>query len=59
LPTFFGTGDATASGNKAAEAAPKDERKVVIRQAPAHFSVQIDYLSVVEDKPAAEAEPKK
>lgn len=59
LPGFFTTDAGAGSANKAAAPAPKEERKVVIRQAPAHFSIQIDYLSVVEDKPAAEAEPKK
>jgi hypothetical protein len=59
LPGFFTTDAAAASNNKAAAPAPKEERKVVIRQAPAQFSVQIDYLTVVEDKPAAEGEPKK
>jgi hypothetical protein len=59
LPGFF-TADAAAVNNtKAAAPAPKEERKVVIRQAPAQFTVQIDYLTVVEDKPAAEGEPKK
>ena len=54
------TADAAAASNsKAAAPAPKEERKVVIRQAPAQFSIQIDYLTVVEDKPAVEGEPKK
>lgn len=59
LPGFFTADAAAASNGKAAAPAPKEERKVVIRQAPAQFSVQIDYLTVVEDKPAAEGEPKK
>jgi hypothetical protein len=60
LPGFFTTDATAGAATKAGTAAPKvDERKVVVRTAPAHFSVQIDYLSVVEDKPAAEAEPKK
>lgn len=59
LPGFFTADAAAASNSKAVAPAPKEERKVVIRQAPAHFSVQIDYLTVVEVKPAAEGEPKK
>jgi len=59
LPGFFTADAAAASNSKAAAPAPKEERKVVIRQAPAQFSVQVDYLTVVEDKPAAEGEPKK
>lgn len=59
LPGFFTTDAAAATSGKAPAAAPKEDRKVVVRQAPAHFSVQLDYLAVVEDKPAAEAEPKK
>jgi hypothetical protein len=59
LPGFFTADAAAASNSKAAAPAPKEERKVVIRQAPAQFSIQIDYLTVVEDKPAVEGEPKK
>jgi hypothetical protein len=59
LPGFFTADAAAATNTKAAAPAPKEERKVVIRQAPAQFTVQIDYLTVVEDKPAAEGEPKK
>ena len=59
LPGFFTTDAAGAAPKGSAPAAKIDERKVVIRQAPSLFSVQIDYLSVVEDKPAAETEPKK
>ena len=59
LPGFFTADAAAATNTKAAAPAPKEERKVVIRQAPAKFTVQIDYLTVVEDKPAAEGEPKK
>lgn len=58
LPGFFTT-DAAATSGKATVAAPKETRKVVVSQAPAHFSVQVDYLSIVEDKAAAESEPKK
>lgn len=62
LPGFF-TSDAgaaaTTNSTKASAPTVKEERKVIIRQAPAHFSVQIDYLTVVEEKPAAETEPKK
>lgn len=59
LPGFFTADAAAASNSKAAAPAPKEERKVVIRQTPAQFSVQIDYLTVVEVKPTAEGEPKK
>ncbi len=59
LPGFFTADAAAASNSKAAAPAPREERKVVIRQAPVQFSVQIDYLTVVEVKPAAEGEPKK
>lgn len=59
LPGFFTTDVAATSNSKAAAPAPKEERKVVVRQAPALFSIQIDYLSVVEDKPVVEGEPKK
>ena len=59
LPGFFTADAAAATNSKAAAPAPKEERKVVIRQAPAQFSVQLDYLTVVEDKPVAEGEPKK
>ncbi len=59
LPGFFTSDAAAGAATKAAVPAPKEDRKVVVRQAPAHFSVQVDYLSVVEDKPAAESEPKK
>ena len=59
LPGFFTADAAAASNTKAPAPAPKEERKVVIRQAPAQFTVQVDYLTVVEDKPAAEGEPKK
>ncbi len=60
LPGFFTTDAGAAAVNvKGATPIAKEERKVVIRQTPAHFSVQIDYLTVVEVKPAPETEPKK
>lgn len=39
--------------------APKEERKVVIRQNFSEITLQLDYLSAPEDKPISEAEPKK
>ena len=53
-----GFGDNTAKPKAAA--APKEERKLVIAEQPSEFTVQIDYLIVLEPKPAApEGEPKK
>jgi hypothetical protein len=37
----------------------KEERKVVVHQNFSEITLQIDYLSAPEDKPVAEAEPKK
>jgi len=37
----------------------KEERKVVVHQNFSEFTLQIDYLSAPEDKPAPDAEPKK
>lgn len=61
LPGFFTSdaGAAATANTKGAAPLVKEERKVVIRQTPAHFSVQIDYLTVVEEKPAPDTEPKK
>jgi hypothetical protein len=39
---------------------PKEERKLVIAEQPSEFTVQVDYLVVLEPKPAAaEGESKK
>ena len=47
-------------GSSATPSAPaKEERKVVVHQNFSEISLQIDYLSAPEDKPVAEAEPKK
>lgn len=55
--------DFTASpvlGSSATPTAPaKEERKVVVHQNFSEVTLQIDYLYAPEDKPAAEAEPKK
>ncbi len=55
--------DFTASpvlGSSATPTAPaKEERKVVVHQNFSEITLQIDYLSAPEDKPAADAEPKK
>ena len=52
-----GFGDNNAKPKTATPA--KEERKLVIAQAPSEFTMQVDYLTVLEPKPAAEAEPKK
>ena len=47
-------------GSPASPSAPvKEERKVVVHQNFSEITLQIDYLFAPEDKPAAEAEPKK
>jgi hypothetical protein len=47
-------------GSTATPNAPvKEERKVVVHQNFSEITLQIDYLSAPEDKPAADAEPKK
>jgi hypothetical protein len=47
-------------GSSANPTAPaKEERKVVVQQNFSEITLQIDYLYAPEDKPAAEAEPKK
>ena len=48
------------SGSSATPTAPaKEERKVVVHQNFSEISLQIDYLYAPEDKPVADAEPKK
>jgi hypothetical protein len=50
----------TTLGSSANPTAPaKEERKVVVQQNFSEITLQIDYLYAPEDKPAAEAEPKK
>ncbi|MSR72266.1 MAG: hypothetical protein CK519_03135 [Opitutia bacterium] len=50
----------TILGSSATPTAPaKEERKVVVNQNFSEITLQIDYLYAPEDKPAAEAEPKK
>lgn len=50
----------TTLGSSATPTAPaKEERKVVVNQNFSEITLQIDYLYAPEDKPAAEAEPKK
>jgi len=55
--------DFTASpvlGSTGSPTAPaKEERKVVVRQNFSEITLQIDYLLAPEDKPVADAEPKK
>ncbi|NDD70877.1 hypothetical protein EBZ97_02380 [bacterium] len=47
-------------GSTANPTAPaKEERKVVVHQNFSEIALQIDYLSAPEDKPVADAEPKK
>jgi hypothetical protein len=50
----------TTLGSSVNPAAPaKEERKVVVQQNFSEITLQIDYLYAPEDKPVAEAEPKK
>ncbi len=60
-PSFDLSGFGDAAAKPKAAAAPKEERKLVIAEHPSEFTVQIDYLVVLEPKPAAaaEGEPKK
>jgi hypothetical protein len=61
LPGFFAE-DTAASASKArpAGATPKDVRTLVFKESPSEFIVQIDYLSIPEEKPPApEGEAKK
>lgn len=61
LPGFF-TEDTAASASKARTpgTTPKDVRTLVFKETPSEFIVQIDYLSIPEEKPAApEGEAKK
>ena len=61
LPGFFAE-DTAASASKArtSGSTPKDVRTLVFKETPSEFIVQIDYLSIPEEKPAApEGEAKK
>jgi hypothetical protein len=59
-PSFDLSGFGDTAAKPKAAAAPKEERKLVIAELPSEFTVQIDYLVVLEPKPAAaEGEPKK
>jgi hypothetical protein len=58
-PAFDLSGFGDNSGKPKAAAPAKEERKLVVAEAPSEFTVQVDYLIVIEPKPAAEAEPKK
>ena len=57
LPDFFASDASSTSTGK--DEAVKDERKLIVRQTPSLFAVQVDYLSVVETKNSAEATPAK
>lgn len=63
--SFFNGDSGAASANTGKPGAPvasqRDERPVVMKEAPSAFMVQIDYLSLPEPKAsaAAEGEPKK
>lgn len=55
-----GLGDNNGGRPKGPPPPPKEERKLVIAEAPSEFTVQVDYLIVLDPKPAApEGEPKK
>jgi hypothetical protein len=61
LPGFFAE-DMAASASKVrpSGATPKEVRTLVFKETPSEFIVQIDYLSIPEEKPAAlEGEAKK
>jgi len=58
VPDFF-LGGAPAAGAKPG-VAPKEDRVVVVKEKPAEFVIQFDYLTIPEEKSAtAEGEPKK
>ena len=57
LPDFFAS-DASSTTTGKAEPV-KDERKLIVRQTPSAFSVQIDYLIVANAKATTEATPAK
>ena len=57
LPDFFASDASSTSTGKAEPV--KDERKLIVRQTPSSFAVQVDYLTVLEIKNSAEATPAK
>lgn len=57
VPAFFM--DATLANSSTGSAPAAPERKVVMRQAPSEFTIQLDYLFAPEDKPATTGETKK
>lgn len=57
LPDFFASDASSTSSGKPEPV--KDERKLIVRQTPSHFTVQVDYLTVVEPKNSLEATPAK
>jgi hypothetical protein len=58
IADFSGFGDPSAKPKAAA--VPKEERKLVIAEHPSEFTVQVDYLVVLDSKPtSAEGEAKK
>ncbi|MEN9815957.1 MAG: hypothetical protein RLZZ412_1939 [Verrucomicrobiota bacterium] len=59
-PAFDLSGLGDNGSKPKAAAVTKEERKLVIAEQPSEFTVQVDYLVVLEPKPdAAEGEPKK
>ena len=59
-PAFDLSGFGDNGSKPKAATPPKEDRKVVITEHPSEFTVQVDYLVVLEPKPAAsEGEPKK
>jgi hypothetical protein len=57
VPAFFM--DATLANSSTGSAPAAPERKVVMRQSPSEFTIQLDYLFAPEDKPATSGETKK
>lgn len=57
VPAFFI--DATLANSSVGSAPAAPERKVVMRQAPSEFTIQLDYLFAPEDKPLTTGEMKK
>ncbi len=57
LPDFFASDASSTSSGKSEPV--KDERKLIVRQTPSHFAVQVDYLTVVETKNSPESTPAK
>lgn len=55
-PSFFAEETPIVAGAPKAAASAEDKRITVVQRKLSAFVVQIDYLSVVEDKPAANAE---